>query len=81
MTSTTADVRDYLRKALAELADSDADEEQMARNIERAKTTARVSDAYINVVKTEMQGAQMFADLRRMPMSVAGVIEHKEPKA
>lgn len=77
MTNTTEDVRDYLRKALIELSDSDADPEAMQRIIERAKMTSRVSDAYINVVKTELQGYRMMEEMQRLPASIACVIEHK----
>lgn len=71
MNNTIADVRDYLCKALAELADSDDDKEVMALKIERAKATSLVADKYIGAVKAEIDAIRLLDDTGRLPSSVA----------
>jgi hypothetical protein len=70
MNTTTQDVRDYLCKALAELADSTATPEDMALNIERAKATSNVAAQYTNLVKAEIDAIRLMDDTGRFPTSV-----------
>jgi hypothetical protein len=70
MNNTIADVRDYLCKALAELADSDDDKDAMALKIERAKATSLVADKYIGAVKVEIDAIRLMDDTGRLPSSV-----------
>ena len=70
MNTTTQDVRDYLCKALAELADSTATPEELALNIERAKATSNVAAQYTNLVKAEIDAIRLMDDTGKLPMSV-----------
>ena len=81
MNTTTQDVRDYLCKALAELADSTATPEEMAQNIERAKATSNVAAQYTNLVKAEIDAIRLLDDTGRLPSSVtAPVMEPARPR-
>lgn len=64
------DVRDFLMKQLAELADSDATPEQQAQVIERAKATSQVASTYISAVKTELDAIRLFDDTGKLPASI-----------
>lgn len=64
------DVRDYLLKQMAELADSDATAEEQAARIERAKATSQVAQTYIQAVKTELDAIRVMDDTGRLPLSV-----------
>lgn len=64
------DVRDYLRKQLAELADSDATPEELEQRIKRANATVSVSQAIVATVKTEIDAIKVFSDTGLMPASV-----------
>jgi len=64
------DVRDYLLKQMAELADSDATPEQQAQVIERAKASAHVAGTYINAVKVEIDAIRLLDETGRLPASV-----------
>jgi hypothetical protein len=64
------DVRDYLRKQLAELADSDASAEELEQRIKRANATVSVSQAIVATVKTEIDAIKVFNDTGLMPSSV-----------
>lgn len=79
MNNTIADVRDYLCKALAELADSDDDKDVMALKIERAKATSLVADKYIGAVKVEIDAIRLMDDTGKLPSSVdaPAMIPHK----
>ena len=83
MNNTIADVRDYLCKALAELADSDDDKDAMALKIERAKATSLVADKYIGAVKVEIDAIRLMDDTGRLPSSVDAptMISHKPMRA
>ena len=83
MNNTIADVRDYLCKALAELADSDDDKDAMALKIERAKATSLVADKYIGAVKVEIDAIRLMDDTGRLPSSVDApvMIPHKPLRA
>jgi hypothetical protein len=64
------DVRDYLRKQLAELADSDASAEELEQRIKRANATVSVSQAIVATVKAEIDAIKVFSDTGLMPSSV-----------
>jgi len=64
------DLRGYLTKQLAELADSDATQEEMAIRIERAKATSQVAQTYIGTVKAEMDAIKLYGETGQMPASV-----------
>lgn len=74
MNTTTQDVRDYLCKSLAELADSTATPEEMALNIERAKTTSNVAAQYTNLVKAEIDAIKLMDDTGKLPASVTAPV-------
>jgi len=71
MKNNISDVRDYLCKALAELADSDDSPETMALKIDRAKATSLVADKYIAAVKVEIDAIRLMDDTGRLPTSVS----------
>lgn len=64
------DVRDFLLKQMAELADSDATPEQQAQVIERAKASSTVAQTYIQAVKTEIEAIKLFDETGRLPAAV-----------
>lgn len=75
MSSNLDDVRDYLRKAMAELADSDDAPEKMALKIERAKATSLVADKYIGSVKVELDAIRVLDDTGKLPGSVSHPVD------
>lgn len=60
--SGLSDVRGFLRKAMIELADSEATPEEMQLMIDRAKAQAQVAGAYVDIVKTEIVAVKTAAD-------------------
>ena len=74
MNTTTQDVRDYLCKALAELADATATPEDMAQNIERAKATSNIAAQYTNLVKAEIDAIKLMDATGRLPVSVTAPV-------
>lgn len=75
------DVRDFLLKQMAELADSDATPEQQAQVIERAKATSQVATTYIQAVKTEIDAIKLYDETGRLPLSVeAPAMEKRDGK-
>lgn len=64
------DVRDFLMKQMAELADSDATPEQQAAVIERAKASSQVATTYISAVKTELDAIRLFDDTGKLPSAI-----------
>lgn len=64
------DLRDYLAKQLAELADSDASPEEMALRIERSKATSQVVQTYIGTVKAELDAIKLYSDTGHLPAFV-----------
>lgn len=70
MNTTTQDVRDYLCKAMAELADCTASAEEMSVTIERAKATSNVAAQYTNLVRAEIDAIRLMDDTGRLPSSV-----------
>lgn len=65
-----SDVRDYLRKQLAELADSDATPEEMEARIKRANATVSVANAVVSTVKVEIDAIRLMDDTGMLPVSV-----------
>lgn len=61
------DVCDHLVAALEALGDESKTPEQMSAAIERAKATAVVAQAYTGVVRAELDGARVAADLGLVP--------------
>lgn len=57
MKNKMSDVRDHLVAMLEALSD-DAEPEQVARTVERAKATALVADKYIAAVKVEIDARE-----------------------
>lgn len=68
--ATLNDVRDYLRKQLAELADSDATSEEMDGRIKRANATVSVANAIVSTVKAEIDAVRVMADTGLLPASI-----------
>lgn len=64
------DVRDFLMKQLAELADSETTPEQQAQVIERAKASSQVAATYISAVKTELDAIRLFDETGKLPASI-----------
>lgn len=64
------DVRDFLLKQMAELADSEATPEEQAQIIERAKATSQVATTYIQAVKTEIDAIKLYDETGRLPIAV-----------
>lgn len=56
------EVRGFLRKAMIELADSEAEPKDMQLIIDRAKAQAQVASAYVDTVKTEIVAVKTAAD-------------------
>lgn len=77
-----SDVRDFIGKAIKEVANSDATPEEMAVVLERAKQTSALASAYVQVVKCELDGARMYADHGVIPASIdAPVVQQPTLKA
>jgi len=76
------DVRDFLLKQMAELADSDmtADEAKLA--IEKAKATSAVAAQYIAAVKVELDAVKLFDETGMLPADIETpqAIERPQPK-
>ena len=74
------DVREYLLKQMAELADSDATPDEQAARLERAKATSQVAQTYIQAVKIELDAIRVMDETGRLPLSVdapARVLRHE----
>lgn len=73
------DVREYLLKQMAELADSDATPEEQAQVIERAKATSGVAQTYIQAVKVEIEAIKLLDETGRLPVAVeAPPVQHRD---
>lgn len=64
------DVRDFLTKQLAELADSDATPEEMELRIKRANATTQVANTYVATVKTEIDAIRAFESCGSLPAAI-----------
>lgn len=73
------DVRDFLLKQMAELADSDANPERLAQSIERAKASSQVASTYISAVKTELDAIRLFDDTGKLPSAIEAPITQGRP--
>lgn len=69
--STMNDVRDFLMKQLAELADSEASPEVQAQIVERAKASCLVANSIVATVKTEIDAIRLLDDTGKLPAYVA----------
>lgn len=64
------DVRGFLLKQLAELADSDMTAEQAKVVIEKAKTTSQVAATYVNAVRVELDAVKLFDETGMLPGAI-----------
>lgn len=64
------DVRDFLLKQMAELADSDMTEEQAKLAIERAKATSQAAGTYIAAVRAELEAVKLFDETGMLPADI-----------
>lgn len=77
-----SDVRDFIGKAIKEVANSDATPEEMSAVLERAKQTSALASAYVQVVKCELDGAKLYAEHGVIPASIdAPVVQRATLKA
>ncbi|MEN1942690.1 hypothetical protein WCE55_02360 [Luteimonas sp. MJ293] len=65
------DVRDYLLKQMAELADSDMDADKAKLVIEKAKASSQVAATYISSVRAEIEAARLVSDTGLLPGGVS----------
>lgn len=72
------DVREFLVKQMAELADSDRAGDELTAAIERAKATSQVATTYIAAVKTEIEAIRLLDETGRLPVAVeAPAVQHQ----
>ena len=64
------DIRGFLMKQMAELADSDLTGEELAEKIKKAQATSQVATTYINAVKTEIDAYKVFEDTGKLPPAI-----------
>lgn len=64
------DVRDYLLKQMAELADSDMDADKVKLAVERAKANSQAASTYISAVKVELDAVKLYDDTGLLPGGV-----------
>jgi|GEM_PF-3282949 len=64
------DVRDYLLKQMAELADSDMDADKAKLVIEKAKATSTAAATYVNAVRLELDAVRLFDETGLLPGAV-----------
>lgn len=64
------DVRDFLLKQMAELADSDLKGEELAEKVKKAQATSQVATTYISAVKTEVDAYKVFEDTGKLPVAI-----------
>ena len=74
------DVRDFLLKQLAELADSDMDQEQAKLAIEKAKATSQAAGTYIAAVRVELDAVKLFDETGLLPGAVETPVAMDRPK-
>lgn len=76
------DVRDFLLKQMAELADSDMTAEEAKIAIERAKATSQAAGTYIAAVKVELEAVKLFDETGMLPADVETptAVERPKPK-
>lgn len=64
------DVRDFLLKQMAELADSDLKGEELAEKVRKAQATSQVATTYINAVKIEVDAYKVFEETGKLPVAI-----------
>lgn len=64
------DVRDFLTKQLAELADSDLKGEELSAALERARATSLVASTYVSTVKTELDAIRVLDDTGKLASAI-----------
>lgn len=64
------DIRDFLMKQMAELADSDLKGEELTEKIKKAQATSQVATTYINAVRTEVDAYKVFEISGMLPAAV-----------
>lgn len=64
------DMRDFLIKQMAELADSDRQGDELAATIDRAKASSLVASTYIQAVRTEIDAIRVLDETGRLPVAV-----------
>lgn len=64
------DVRDFLLKQMAELADSDMDAEQAKLVIEKAKATSGIAAQYVAAVRVELEACKVLDETGMLPGGV-----------
>lgn len=74
------DVREFLLKQLAELADSDLTAEQAKVVIEKAKTTSMVAGTYVNAVRVELDAVKLFDETGMLPGAIETPTAIDRPK-
>lgn len=74
------DVRDFLLKQMAELADSDMTEDQAKLAIERAKATSQAAGTYIAAVKVELEAVKLFDETGMLPGAIETPTAIDRPK-
>ena len=73
--SELQDVRDFLRKSLCELADSDASAEEMRLKIERAKATSIVAGSIVQTIKLECDAIRLAEATGMLPESIGAPVK------
>lgn len=64
------DVRDYLTKQLAELANSDLTGDELKDVLERARATSLVASTYVATVKSELDAIRVLDDTGRLASAI-----------
>lgn len=77
------DVRDYLLKQMAELANSDMTAEETKLAIDKAKATSQAAATYIGAVKVELEAVKLFDETGMLPGAVEMpvAVVRPQPKA
>ena len=70
------DMRGFLLKQMAELADSDKSGADLAEAVERAKASAIIAGTYIQAVKTEIDAIRLLDETGRLPLAIEAPAVH-----
>lgn len=71
------DVRDFIGKAIKEVANSDATPEEIALTIERAKTTCGLVGQYVQVAKIGLDAVRVYSDTGLLPEGIEVPVQPK----
>lgn len=74
------DVRDFLLKQLAELADSDLTADEAKLVIEKAKATSQAAGTYIAAVRVELDAVKLFDETGLLPGAVETPVAIGRPR-